>query len=165
MALVQGTNSYVSYSDAEDYFDTRIDAGAWLNADTDDQESALITATAILDDYHYIGVAVSSTQSLAWPRKDAVYFERKLGTQVTLSQSAIPTRLKLATYELALHLLTNENLLDNTTQTFERIKVGSIEIEDSNKDVSKTPMVPLRVKQRINPLLASGGDRSWWRAN
>jgi len=165
MALVLGTNSYVTLEQADAYFDTRLDAGAWVNADSDDQESALVTATQILDNYHYIGVAVSSAQSLAWPRKNAAYYEPKLGTQLGVDDSTYPNRLKFATYELALHLLTNENLLDNKTQTFERIRVGSIEIEDSNNDVTRTPVMPNRVKTFINPLLVDGGTRSWWRAN
>ena len=80
MALVLGTNSYVTLEQADAYFDTRLDAGAWVNADSDDQESALVTATQILDNYHYIGVAVSSAQSLAWPRKNAAYYEPNLGS-------------------------------------------------------------------------------------
>ena len=66
---------------------------------------------------------------------------------------------------MALHLLTNENLLDNKTQTFERIKVGSIEIEDSTKDVLKIPVLPLRIKKLLSPLLVNGSGKQWWRAN
>ena len=165
MALVLGTNTYVTMVEADAYFDTRIDAGAWLNADDDDQESALVTATLLLDENQFIGVAVSSTQSLAWPRKDAIYFDPKLGMEKSVTTDTYPKRVKVATFEMALHLLTNENLLDNKTQTFERIKVGSIEIEDSTKDVLKIPVLPLRIKKLLSPLLVNGSGKQWWRAN
>ena len=165
MALVLGTNTYVTMVEADAYFDTRIDAGAWLNAQDDDQESALVTATLLLDENQFIGVAVSSTQSLAWPRKDAIYFDPKLGMEKSVTTDTYPKRVKVATFEMALHLLTNENLLDNKTQTFERIKVGSIEIEDSTKDVLKIPVLPLRIKKLLSPLLVNGSGKQWWRAN
>jgi len=165
MALVLGTNTYVTMVEADAYFDTRIDAGAWINADDDDQESALVTATLLLDENQFIGVAVSSTQSLAWPRKDAIYFDPKLGMEKSVTTDTYPKRVKVATFEMALHLLTNENLLDNKTQTFERIKVGSIEIEDSTKDVLKIPVLPLRIKKLLSPLLVNGSGKQWWRAN
>lgn len=165
MALVLGTNTYVTMVEADAYFSTRIDAGAWLNAQDDDQESALVTATLLLDENQFIGVAVSSTQSLAWPRKDAIYFDPKLGIEKSVTTETYPKQIKMATYELALHLLTNENLLDNKTQTFERIKVGSIEIEDSTKDVLKIPVLPLRIKKLLSPLLVNGSGKQWWRAN
>ncbi len=165
MALVLGTNTYVTMVEADAYFDTRIDAGAWINADDDDQESALVTATLLLDENQFIGVAVSSTQSLAWPRKDALYFDPKLGMEKSVTTETYPKQVKVATFEMALHLLTNENLLDNKTQTFERIKVGSIEIEDSTKDVLKIPVLPLRIKKLLSPLLVNGSGKQWWRAN
>ena len=165
MALVLGTNTYVTMAEADAYFDTRIDAGAWINADADDHESALVTATLLLDENQFIGVAVSSTQSLAWPRKDAIYFDPKLGMEKSVTTDTYPKRVKVATFELALQLLTNENLLDNKTQTFERIKVGSIEIEDSTKDVLKIPVLPLRIKKLLSPLLVNGSGKQWWRAN
>jgi len=152
-------------AEADAYFDTRIDAGAWINADADDHESALVTATLLLDENQFIGVAVSSTQSLAWPRKDAIYFDPKLGMEKSVTTDTYPKRVKVATFEMALHLLTNENLLDNKTQTFERIKVGSIEIEDSTKDVLKIPVLPLRIKKLLSPLLVNGSGKQWWRAN
>jgi len=152
-------------AEADAYFDTRIDAGAWINADADDHESALVTATLLLDENQFIGVAVSSTQSLAWPRKDAIYFDPKLGMEKSVTTDTYPKRVKVATFELALQLLTNENLLDNKTQTFERIKVGSIEIEDSTKDVLKIPVLPLRIKKLLSPLLVNGSGKQWWRAN
>jgi len=166
MALIQGTNCYVSYADALAYFDTRIDSGAWLNADEEDRENSLVTATRILDQNQFIGVAISSNQSLAWPRKEATTFDPRLGFWVTYTESEYPGRLKTATYELAHHLLANENLLEQKTQTFEEISVGTITIKDSNNDVYRTPIVPSLVNKYIKPLIVNGAtSRSWWRVS
>jgi len=165
MALVLGTNTYVTMVEAEAYFDTRIDAGAWINAQDDDQESALVTATLLLDENQFIGVAVSSTQSLAWPRKGASTFDPRLGQSITYGESEIPKRMKSAVLEMAYHLLSNENLLDNKSQNFEEISIGTITLKDSNNDTTRTPMVPSLVKKYLKPLLINQGSSQWWRAN
>ncbi len=165
MALVLGTNTYVTMVEADAYFDTRIDAGAWVNAQDDDQESALVTATLILDENQFIGVAVSSTQSLAWPRKGAYIFDPRLGQEVNFSVTEIPKRMKQAVLEMAYHLLSNENLLDNKTQNFEEISIGTITLKDSNNDTTRTPVVPTLVRKYLKPLLVNQGSTQWWRAN
>ncbi len=165
MALQQGENCYVSLDEAETYFETRIDAGAWLNADDEDKESALVTATLILDENQFIGVAVSSDQSLGWPREGATFVDPKLGWEITFAEDEIPDRVKKAVYEQAYHLLANENLLDNKSQNFEEISIGSISIKDTNRDTTRTPMVNPLAKKLIKPLLAKQGSTSWWRAN
>jgi hypothetical protein len=151
--------------EADAYFDTRIDAGGWLNAQDDDQESALVTATLILDENQFIGVSVSSTQSLAWPRKEASTFDPRLGRQITFSESEIPKRLKMAVLEMAHHLLSNENLLDNKSQNFEEISIGTITLKDNNNDTTRTPQVPSLVRKYLKPLLVNQGSTQWWRAN
>jgi hypothetical protein len=166
MALEQGVNCYVFYEEAEDYFETRIDSGSWHNADEEDRESALVTATMIIDENQFIGVAVSSEQSLSWPRTNATYLEPKLGAYISLSSDNIPDRIKKATFETAYQLLSNENLLEQKTQTFEKISIGSITIEDSNNDVTRTSIVPTLARKFLKPLLINGGaGRTWWRAN
>jgi hypothetical protein len=66
---------------------------------------------------------------------------------------------------MAYHLLSNENLLDNKSQNFEEISIGTISIKDTNKDTSKVPMTPSLVRKFIRPLLVRNGSTSWWRAN
>jgi len=167
MALEERVNSYVSLEEAENYFETRIDSGAWHNADDEDRESALVTATSIIDENQFIGVAVSSTQSLAWPRKEATYFDPKYNSMISPGINEIPLRIKLGTFELAYQLLSNENLLDQKSQTFEKVSIGSITIEDSNNDVTRTSITPHLTRKFIKPLLVIGGanSRTWWRVN
>jgi hypothetical protein len=168
MALVLNTNSYVSIADADTYFETRIDSANWVDATDEIKEQALVTATALIDDNAWIGSAVSSSQALAWPRKNAIYNDDRLGLQVTIAEDELPSRVKTAVYEQALHLVNNEDVLMGQTQTFESISVGSISISDSNGDTTKTPMKPSTALKPIRPLIRKGSmgqGAGWWRAN
>ena len=168
MALVLNTNSYVTIAEADLYFETRIDAAEWDSADDTNKEQALVTATQLIDDRHWIGSAVSSSQALAWPRKNAIYYDPRLGQQITIANSEVPSQIKIAVYEQALHLLQNEDLIAQKTQTFESISVGSISLSDSNNDVTKTSITPSIIIKPLRPLIRRDGigmGGSWWRAN
>jgi len=168
MALVLNTNSYVLIADADTYFETRIDSANWVDAEDEIKEQALVTATALIDDNSWIGSAVSSSQALAWPRKNAIYNDDRLGLQVTIADSEIPSRVKTAVYEQALHLVNNEDVLMGQTQTFESISVGSISLSDSNGDTTRTPIKPSTALKPIRPLIRKGSmgqGAGWWRAN
>lgn len=168
MALVLNTNSYVTIANADSYFDTRIDSAEWENADDDVKEQALVTATQLVDNHHWIGKAVSSSQALAWPRKEAKYYDPRMGQEISIADDAVPSQVKVAVYEQALHLINNEDLLTETTQTFESISIGNISIADSNNDVARISQKPSVVMKQIRPLIRKGNSGlggSWWRAN
>ena len=110
MALELNTNSYVTVDNADSYFETRIDSAAWFDASDEVKEQALVTATQLVDDNAWIGSAVSPSQALAWPRKYAIYYDQRLGQEISFSVTEIPERLKTAIYEQALHLVNNEDL-------------------------------------------------------
>lgn len=168
MALVLNTNSYVTVVEADAYFETRIDSASWFAATDEVKEQALVTATQIVDENAWIGSAVSPSQVLAWPRKNAMYYDSKLGQNIEISNSEIPSRVKVAVYEQALHLIDNEDLLANKTQTFESISIGSISISDSNNDVVRTPIKPSLVVKTLKPLIKRGSaglGAHWWMAN
>ena len=168
MALVLNTNSYVTIADADAYFETRIDSASWTSAPDSTREEALVTATQIIDNNPWIGSAVSSSQALAWPRRNANYLDNRLGMQIAFSETEIPSLVKVAVYEQALHLLNNEDLVAQTTQTYESISIGSISVSDSNNDVTRISVTPSFVIKPIRPLLRRGVDglgASSWRAN
>jgi hypothetical protein len=168
MALVLNTNSYVTIADADTYFETRIDSAEWDNADDETKEQALVTATQLIDERHWIGAAVSSSQALAWPRKDAIYYDPRMGQQITIANNEVPSQVKIAVYEQALHLVQNEDLIAQKVQTFESISVGSIKLTDSNGDVTKTSITPSIIIKPLRPLIRRDGigmGGSWWRAN
>jgi len=156
MALITNTNSYVTLDDAVNYFNTRAQSDIWFSASIENQERALITATSILDSYAYKGRAISSEQLLAFPRVGE-YFDPLLGQQV--SMIGIPSRVSKATYEAALHVLANEDLLSNTGYIKE-LKVSSIVIKES-RTAGKVNDI---VKNLIKPLLEDNTN-FWWKVN
>jgi hypothetical protein len=166
MALEVNVNSYVDVEEAEVYFETRLDVPAWHNADEEDRESALVTATQLIDELAFKGSMTSLSQSLAWPRVNVTYYSQKAGQLVDVANNVVPKEVKTAVFEQALHLLTNQDLLNADDQTFERIKVGPIEIADNISNQSKPPIVSPRTKKILRPLLAEVEmTRTWWRAN
>ncbi len=159
MALVKGTNSYVTVAEAEIYFSDRIDVKAWTNADETVKSQALITATTILDSLDWAGAVVNSSQLLAFPRSGE-YFDTRLGMLV-YSTTAVPDRIIKATFEQALHLLNNEGLLDNTGGVL-NLSISGISLST----IRTPPKIPMMVKRLIDVLLSrSSLSKNWWRAN
>lgn len=158
MALSVGVNSYVTVEQADDVLLNRLDVAAWINASPEEKEKSLITATAYLEGKKWIGQTVSSSQSLAWPRTNASYFDPRVGTIVNLDNT-VPKRVINATIELAYHMLNNDGLLDSGMSA-KSITIGPISIGDiraSSKD-------SLLATDLITPLLSSNTN-NWWRAN
>lgn len=166
MAVVKGTNSYVSLAEAESYFAERIDTDAWDTATAPDKEKALITATRLIDDkYAFIGQVAATEQTLSWPRMGVAYPDPQRGTWEQPGSTVVPSRVTRATLEQALHILLNENLLDSSNQTFEKIQIGSIKLEDSASDFKAAPVMASQVNLLLKPLLAAGSSNTWWRSN
>jgi hypothetical protein len=157
MALVKGTNSYVTVAEADTAFADRLDVAAWTSADPTTKAQALVTATAILDDLNWTGVAISVDQPLAFPRS-GYYFDPRIGNSISIED--VPQRILTATRELAYHLINNDGLLDDTGSVKD-LQVGSISLTS----VTPPELMPASVKRLIKPLLLNAGSRGWWRAN
>ncbi len=151
------TNCYVPRVDAEAYFADRLDTIAWDEATDVRKDQSLITATGLLDELQWSGVAVSEDQPLAFPRSGS-YFDPRLGYETTFPVT-IPPQILIATIELALHLLSNEGLLDQTGQV-DDLLVGPISLTS----IKNPSVIPSTVRRKIRPLLLNGGSRTWWRA-
>lgn len=158
MALAKDVNSYATVEEADIYFGDRLNASAWTASDSTVKAQALVTATMLLEDVQWIGTAVSELQPLAFPR-NGEYFEPRIGLTIQLP-AVVPPRIITALYELALHLIENEDALQSSGRT-ESIKVDIISIENS----VKPPMFPRMVKNLISPLQVNRGSSLLWRAN
>jgi len=159
MALSKGVNSYVTRSEADVYFGDRLDVADWTNATTGQKDQALVTATGLLDNLVWEGTISDESQSLAFPR-NGDFFDPRLGGWSRLDGVAVPDRVIRATYELAVHLIVNDGILDSTGSA-ENISVGSIQIST----IKNPSVIPSLVRAIIKPLLINGGSRGWWRAN
>ena len=158
MALAKGTNSYATVEEAEAYFADRLDVAAWVEAGATEKAQALVTATAVLDDQVWTGVAISDSQPLAWPRAGS-YFDPRIGAELYFDNNP-PVRIVKATYELAHHLLNNDGLLDDTGEVL-NLSISTINLSN----ISRASLISSAVKRIIKPLLQSGGSGTWWRAN
>ena len=157
MSIIKGINSNVSMSEADEYFSTRVDSAVWFETAHAGRKAALVSSTGILDELRWAGVAADPAQDLAFPRKGH-YFDPRIGMNVALE--GYPKRVKVATYELALHLLSNEGST-NSTGEIDILKISGIELHD----IKAPPRMPPSVTRMIKPLLVNAGAATWWRAN
>jgi len=170
MALIKGTNSFVTLNEADSYFEDRMDASAWADAEDCLKEQALVTATLQLDEMPFGGQVVLNSQLLSFPRSGQ-FRDPSRGTREAFSSAYVFTAdndeteaslnrdirlLRRATYELAYHLINNEGLMDKTG-SFENIQVGSIKITE----VVDASSFPTQIRKILTPLLSGGSTRYW----
>lgn len=131
MAIIVGTNTYLSVSDADTYWSNRGNTD-WSAASTAAKEAALREATQYVDGaFNFIGTQVI-TNVLAWPR-DNVFVEQGNFYGLTYINTVIPPQVKNATAELALEALT-ARLAPTLARggAVKREKVDVIEVEYMN---------------------------------
>ncbi|MHA1859154.1 MAG: DnaT-like ssDNA-binding protein [Candidatus Thorarchaeota archaeon] len=128
MAIVVGTDTYVSVADANTYFKLAIHAAAWDNASSGDKEKSLATATRQLDRQDWDGEKYEDapTQALDFPRSGLIDSEDN-----AVDEAVVPQEIIDATCELGLALLNNNQLQDQSTtgSNIKSLKAGSAEIE------------------------------------
>jgi hypothetical protein len=146
-------NSYVTVAEATSYFEGRLDpADTWANAvsGATTEEVALVMATARLELESFYGIPTTTTQRLKWPR---------IGTYDSKGDyndsDLVPRCVKEATYELALALLQDETMLDDTTglQAFSRISAGSLSVDFRSRAADSG--LPKIVRQLLAPVRTS----------
>lgn len=123
------SNSYVTVSDADTYFDERLGRSAWTGKSTDDKERGLIQATRRLDQEKFEGIKNTEGQALKWPRYNATDDD---GDE--FDEATIPQIIKDATCEVALDLLIASDdgdvpLTDTGLEEYRSAKIGPLEME------------------------------------
>jgi len=160
MALVKGENVYADdiVAAADLYFTDHISSATWLAASETLKKNCIVTGTAILDNLEYSGVAADLAQSMAFPRVGE-FFDPRIGGLVYYEDEPYPSRLVKASFEMALHLLNNPDLLTDTGG------ITDLDIKGiSLKNIRNPSEIPSSVYRMIRPLL-SKPTNSWWRAN
>ena len=135
------SNSYSTFSEAEDYIEMRLHSDNWDDSNDDDREAGLMMATALLDRLcNWDGAKASDTQFLRWPRTFIYDPDGK-----TVDSATIPQFLKDATAEFALHLLGDDltETISRDLEGFKQIEVGSLNLVlDTEHGAYKKAMMP-----------------------
>lgn len=151
-APIVGTDTYISFAEADALAADRLNAREWRAAvsaaepDTIPElcRQALTTATATLDRFTWQGNPASAGQALAWPR-----------TGLWPSIEGIPPTLAKATAELAFYLLTAEGSRRRTGVQMEMIGQAMVTYFPEVADE-----LPTHVRRLIAPLLRVGSKHS-----
>lgn len=104
---------YGSVEDADNYFDHRLHADDWMDADYLTKKRALADASQRIDVLNFVGQRAASDQYLAFPRK---------------GQTIVPNPILHAVYEVALILLkgidpdTEANNLSATSRAYAGVR-------------------------------------------
>lgn len=128
MAIVVGTDTYLSVSDADSYWSNRGNAD-WSAASTAQKEAALREATQYVDSaFNFIGNQIV-TNVLAWPRDNVQILQGNFAN-VIYDRLTIPPQVKNAVAELALEALA-ARLAPSQSRggAIKREKVDVIEVE------------------------------------
>jgi len=107
-STISGTsaNSYISVSEADDYFTLRYENALWTALATAVKESILVTATRRLDVELYSGYKTLQAQTLQFTR--AVIYD---SDGLSLSSTAIPINMINAICEMVYFILTSDERL------------------------------------------------------
>ena len=155
-------NSYVTLAEATTYFEGRLYSTAWTGAvDDNARNQALVMATKRLNTEKFYGDRATSTQALPFPRINIGYLD---GIYL---DNTIPTILKEAQFELAIHILSVDMSQQGTdVSTIEKVKLGTIDIKyalDKSDNLNKSfNVLPESVSSLIGDLVSNGSSSAFF---
>lgn len=144
------SNSYQTRDAASEYFARRLRTSAWDDATDSDQDLALMTAAARLDQEEFVGYRATDEQAMKFPRtctynEDGRYY----------ASDAIPQVLKDAQCELALLLLETDALKQSRLSNFDSLEIGPLKLKP--KQPQSSGALPAQVLRLLRHLLSSPG--------
>ena len=137
MALVIGTDTYISQTDATAYVTANYASAeakrvAWVALSSDDKDSYLRRATKKIDSLVLVGVKVEVTQALEFPRAvftDSTLYQTPFHSSLYIQQD-VPEEVKFAQVEIALDLAVGPS----TRVTLQREGVKSFSLGKLSED-------------------------------
>jgi len=117
MALVVGTNSYGSQSEADAYFEDSVHNNTWSSYTSEQKDQGLVTATRQLERQSWDGTKEDSTQILDFPRTGLYDCA---GNSITADESL--TYIKEAEFEYSLAILQDNSILTSSNVSGSNIK-------------------------------------------
>lgn len=137
-------------------------------SNVNDKSKALIMATRYLDQMMYLGEKTLATQKLSFPRmflpdpdSGSIFYGQTLRLRSDyFDKEVIPDRVLFSTYELALRLLGDSELLnDPSVRQFRRVNIDGVLSVEFNEN-SLPRVVDRNIINFITPLLKTGGNMS-----
>lgn len=146
------TDSYASLEEADLYLSERSGGGDWPDFDEPARISALITASKLLNRLNWRGIVEDSSQPLKFPRTGL--YKSPDTHQMERIPPGIPSVIKEATVELALHLARNPTVQDQLP-TPSKLKLdGVLEMVSA----APAPVIPKHVLALVEPFRHMPGN-------
>ena len=167
MALIVGTDTYISQADATTYIDSHYPSTdesrtAWNALSSDDKDIFLRRATQTIESTPVVGIKALETQTLAFPR--AIYTENYyndvLPRNITYGkhwyvQSETPDEVKNAQVEIAIDATAGTS--DRVKLQREGVKSFSLGKLSENYGSGRANSLPYEAKELLTPYLLGGG--------
>jgi hypothetical protein len=126
VALVVGTNSYISQDDADTYFSDRLYSDDWSLSNVRDKPKALITAFNILEtSFTWFGTKTDEDQVQEFPRDD---------------ETTIPTNIISAQCEIALLIISNG---EDLSRPADMVRLDKVWVQSSNSSLFNDTIINL----------------------
>lgn len=158
------SNSYVSVSDADDYFAGHPKSSTWDGLSTTEKQQFLVKATSRLDYEQYGGETSDGAQALQWPRSWIIArnYEQSQDYVVYVSgeyyrpNNQIYREVKIATYELTLWYIEeykdqSPTFSRNDIDRMESVTIGPLSAKLRKKKEAALPDEVVRVLKAIGP--------------
>lgn len=138
-------NSYLSVTEADDYFAGRFNSDKWSTFSTAQKQQLLVTASKQLDTAMYGGRRSKQIQSLQWPRFGLSNYDG-----FAIPDTVIPTQIKEAACEMAYWIWTEDDriLSDTEIQQVDSYKVGPIDVAVNKERI----IFPFKVEELIKSI-------------
>lgn len=160
------SNSYITVSEADDYFTGHLDGTTyWSSLTTSTKQAALVQATNRLDMETYGGRRTTTSQRLQWCRLWIVSRDldpsreyQDIGGMYYRDHLTIPKEVKDATCEMALYYIKEANgeftIDNNDLETLSQYKIGPLSV--SIKSGIKANRLPSKVVSLLNAIGPNG---------
>ncbi|MCL6611182.1 MAG: hypothetical protein K6T66_06555 [Peptococcaceae bacterium] len=150
MALIVGQNTYVTITEAGEYFDGKLYADEWYNATDITKENALKEACRRINRLAFKGEKADETQLLAFPRKMPTF--NRIGVIGFTTDTGIPEAVKQAQCEEALSLLKYGNSARTKVQEQNVVRVSFGEVSEEYRASLK--LLSKEALELLKPYLA-----------
>lgn len=121
MTLILFENTFVTLTEAENYFSGRPNSDLWTNLSNSEKEQALHFATLKINTLPFVGSKLSASQPLEFPRNFS---------------PQMPNEVKFAVCEEALSVIENSVHSQNKMLGISSMTVGSSSVSYKNRDFS-----------------------------